>query len=577
MSVPASSIGLTFSCRRGLMTGFCAVWCAVLFAVGIVASIPPQFTAESFINSTWVLCNTTEITVVRLVDGGCSGDTLVTAVVNNSFLDLGWDFVQISPSVALLHSSSPDAHYYSGYLEGYLTAQRINEVMQAFNATAAATPANQLEWVEEHVTFMVEQARQNRDSDVFWAKVHDLLRQIEGIASGYEQAFWQAKNTTRSIPWYSFLDIFLLNFAPELSDVAGALDDKVEMKRSLLHCSGLIKVTATDMFTAHASWSSYLYMVRQYKIYDFNTTVAFSSAAGSIASGDDWYITSRRLATLETTNGFYNASLNSLITPASVSEFLRGMVANYLASDGREWVDYFSQYNSGTYNNQWMVVDYNRYTPGQAAATLPSGVLWIAEQIPGSITSGDETGVLRTTSYWASYNTPYFKNVYDVSGFAAEYHEWGSLFSYTQYARPEMFLRNNSDVVDLQSVQRIMRYNNWQSDPLSAIPNCSYCSPSTNPMLAIASRGDLVGSDFILPTNPEYASFFEGSAFGAVDAKITSSAMLSNAMQGSVICGPTTDQQKPFRWSSYLPGGAPPGSPDLYNFSWTEFSHVTLR
>lgn len=40
------------------------------------------------------------------------------------------------------------------------------------------------------------------------------------------------------------------------------------------------------------------------------------------------------------------------------------MVANRLATDGKSWSDIFQQYNSGTYNNQWMVVDYNKFKKG---------------------------------------------------------------------------------------------------------------------------------------------------------------------------------------------------------------------
>lgn len=53
--------------------------------------------------------------------------------------------------------------------------------------------------------------------------------------------------------------------------------------------------------------------------------------------------------TLETTIGNSNASRWVFVTPKNaVLEGIRNMVANRLASSGKEWVDYFSRFNSGT-------------------------------------------------------------------------------------------------------------------------------------------------------------------------------------------------------------------------------------
>ena len=52
---------------------------------------------------------------------------------------------------------------------------------------------------------------------------------------------------------------------------------------------------------------------------------------------------------METTIGNYNPALWQYVTPHSVFENMRVIVANRLANSGREWSSIFSQYNSGTY------------------------------------------------------------------------------------------------------------------------------------------------------------------------------------------------------------------------------------
>jgi hypothetical protein len=52
------------------------------------------------------------------------------------------------------------------------------------------------------------------------------------------------------------------------------------------------------------------------------------------------------------------------------------MVANVLATNGEEWTSIFKEYNSGTYNNQYMIADMKRFSPGLGAQP---GFLWIIE------------------------------------------------------------------------------------------------------------------------------------------------------------------------------------------------------
>jgi len=64
-------------------------------------------------------------------------------------------------------------------------------------------------------------------------------------------------------------------------------------------------------------------------------------------SGDDFLLTGANLAILETTNDIFNLSLYDATTTQTVPYWIRVMVASRMATTGEEWVDLFSQYNSG--------------------------------------------------------------------------------------------------------------------------------------------------------------------------------------------------------------------------------------
>ena len=51
---------------------------------------------------------------------------------------------------------------------------------------------------------------------------------------------------------------------------------------------------------------------------------------------------------METTNEVLNTDLYTDITPECVFEPLRVVIANRLATSGREWMQTFAMYNSGT-------------------------------------------------------------------------------------------------------------------------------------------------------------------------------------------------------------------------------------
>ncbi|MBN3287259.1 PLBL1 Phospholipase, partial [Polyodon spathula] len=113
---------------------------------------------------------------------------------------------------------------------------------------------------------------------------------------------------------------------------------------------------------------------------------------GFLMSLDDFYLLGSGLAMVQTTNGIYDRSLFKLVTPQSLLAWQRVRVSNMMARDGKEWASVFSKYNSGTYNNQYMVVDLNKI---HLQEDLEEGALFIIEQIPGLVEFSDQTDVLR--------------------------------------------------------------------------------------------------------------------------------------------------------------------------------------
>lgn len=494
------------------------------------------------------------------------------AEFNPTFLETGWDHFSVQPEPLLLQRNASYAYYVAGFAEGYITHERIATIIRIKNRTL--TPAAS-DWVDRHLQFLSNQIS-SFPLDPFWLRLGCLLQQLSGMAAGFSNASGLTTTTTNR-PLFT-RDFFLLNFGYEIGDVELAVRGKT-LTRSLRdqHCSALVKITKDDLYVSHDTWTSYINMVRQYKTYAFDTTVSFSGYAGFIHSGDDWYMTSKQLVSQETTNQYNNnATLaNTFVVPHTVSEFMRVMIANYLASSGQEWTSIFSYLNSGSYCNQYMIVDFKLYSPGQDAATLGDNVLWVAEQMPGNVTSADLTVKLRNESYWASFNIPYFPNIFQDSGFALDEHEYGPFFSWEDTPRAQIFRARQASVVDLDSMKRLMRYNDFQHDVLSDIPNCSYCQPRSSPLLAIASRGDL--ANFTVIPSPPYGRYFNRSPFGATDSKITSGRMIAQSLQSTVVCGPTTDSQVPFSWSAFpFINSSMYGVPQTYNFSWVVFHFTDL-
>lgn len=361
--------------------------------------------------------------------------------------------------------------------------------------------------------------------------------------------------------------------------------------RRKLHCSVFIKLTDDgDVLFAHNTWAGYNFMYRQLKTYDFETSVSMSSYPGIPSSVDDNAWTGAKLAVTETTNDQDNEALAVQFTvPQTVPYYLRFMAACYHAQTSPAWVALFLQNQSGSYNNQQMVVNMRLFNPQPgAAAKQPKDFFWIAEQMPGDANcrSADMTEHLNKHRAWYSYNLAYFHSVRTLNMDTYYKSVFGDFFSYHKYARAKIFERDGPRVQTLADAKRLIRYNDWRNDALSAITNCSGCNHPNSPHLSIANRADLVPANQSWGSlSKEASEFYALGSWGAIDAKITSYRMMmtvdaatddGTSMRAAVISGPTADQQPPFDWTT-APAAVQKlphrGQPDRWNFAWQDY-HV---
>uniref|UniRef100_A0A914S438 Phospholipase B-like n=1 Tax=Parascaris equorum TaxID=6256 RepID=A0A914S438_PAREQ len=237
-------------------------------------------------------------------------------------------------------------------------------------------------------------------------------------------------------------------FIPNMLQLAGDVEDlEAKFKRPphLIsrafgsgHCSALIKLLDSneDLLFSHVTWTSYSRMLKMQKRYSFKVgrstnpghTVTLSGYPGTLASNEDFVLTSAKLAILETTISNYNESSFKFITSTSVLTWIR---------------------------SQWSIIDYKKFSPHKPLRS--TGLLHVLEQLPGLIKHSDLTHVLIEQKYWASYNVPYFSSIFNRSGSWKFVEKFGDWFTYERNPRALIFARDQSTVADMKTLRKLMR------------------------------------------------------------------------------------------------------------------------
>ena len=482
---------------------------------------------------------------------------------------LGWDFISISSNIEPRYNAKTKA-YAMGYLEGVLTKDRIfshyiNTKNYVFSETNGEMPEYMRNFFNKHHNYIVEMS-QMYPYDPYWTNAYMLYMQLNGMVDGYNSS--QEKERQINIINFQVIastgeldDIKMTNKEDRVSISKMNYEQIIEYIHSRTHCSVLLKVTPdfSDIFLGHNTWSNYSFMTRIFKEYRFKAgiensfSVTFSSYPGALNSIDDFYITDKDIVVTETTNAVFTESLFDKISPNSMLCWERAMIANRLAIDAKGWTELFARYNSGTYNNQFIILDLKLID--LELKVIKDNAFWIIEQIPGYTEAADMTQILRY-GYWPSYNSPYFQTIRELSGYQEQISKHPKLkdtIDYNTCARAIIFRRDHSLVTDLNDIKTLLRYNDYKND----------IDSKNNPSLAISQRKDLDES------NPQ--------CIGGLDSKVLkiSDIKLSKEKKIYIISGPTYDNLPVFEFSKAncdISKLSKVGLPDKYNFSWVEYS-----
>lgn len=109
--------------------------------------------------------------------------------------------------------------------------------------------------------------------------------------------------------------------------------------------------------------------------------------------------------------------------------------------------------------------------------------------MPGPyIRARDHTADLVAKGYWASYNRIADPFLFELTNQTAWVEAYGPHYTYNETARAVIFARLQGGVVDGKSLRRVLRYNQFQTDPISTQGCTGGWRSASN---AISERGDL--------------------------------------------------------------------------------------
>ena len=307
-------------------------------------------------------------------------NAIASAIYNKTYEKKGWDYLAISSYQKNDNKYNDSIKAYGmGYLEGVLTKNRIfahhtnlnNYFLYGVNFTKFKKI---FEFYQKNFEYMEKKSLENMNQNISWEHVHYICQQMKGLYNGY----LSVSEPHEKIDFSEFLVLSGLTDGQEImKHLLNSQNfnnmSKEEIDRYILlnsHCSALIKLAndSSDIWFGHNTWNFYILMIRIFKEYRFVTnkssekskTTVFSSYPGALSSTDDFYYLDSNLLVMGTSNTVINDELYKLITHKSLLAWVRVILANRLASSAETWTEQFKMENSGTNNEQVMILDMNK-------------------------------------------------------------------------------------------------------------------------------------------------------------------------------------------------------------------------
>lgn len=488
---------------------------------------------------------------------------VATANYEASLETTGWDKLYLQ---TFSDYSDEILAYGAGYLEGAITTERIYNHWVNLNKETwgkEGMPENVLKYIKENDEFTRNYKKDDYINNEYDSAVVLTYKQLLGLLDGY--------NDHTTFKKLTIVELQTINAFGDMEDITQFENPTdfenqpesffVKYVRDNTHCSAFFKLKEdfSDLYFGHNSWFMYSAQIRIFKTYKYTFAsiksgpqwVSFSSYPGTLASNDDFYVLENNLIVIETTNPVFNNDLFLKLNPKSILTWHRTVVSNLISKNSREWAINFGYYNSGTYNNQFMILDANKIDLEKKEVN--DEALFIVEQIPDFTDIIDVTEYLRM-GYWPSFNVPFSHKIREMSKyhhFEKKFSNLNSTLNYYTNSRAEIFRRDAGNVHNFNDFKKFMRYNDYKNDPLSL----------GVPSFTISARYDL--SD-----DPELVS-----CKGAYDAKIGSLKTIKEKGVIEIISGPTYDDQPVFNWtkSEVCKNTSRVGMPDEMKFDWIEF------